>query len=259
MTTRRLQHIFQPDGKAFIVATEHGMIWGPDQGIEVMERMLTKVLAGGVDAIMASYGTARRFAGLLSGVGLVLRMDGAGTILGARDGPGAQFYTVEDALRLGADALCVSAFPGSPHEEATLKVLARVIREAHAWGLPVMAEIVPGGFGTGPEFQTLESVSVSARVAAELGADWVKTTYVEGFEEVVRTCYVPVVVLGGLQKGDLRSTLSMVRAGMDAGAAGATIGRNVWKAPDSTRMTAAIAAIIHHDATVDEALALVEL
>jgi len=256
MRTRRLRHIFQPDGKAFIVATEHGMIWGPDQGIEIMERMLTRVLAGGVDAIMASYGTARRFAGLLSGVGLVLRMDGAGTILGRMDGPGAQFYTVEDALRLGADALCVSAFPGSPHEEATLEVLARVIREAHAWGLPVMAEMVPGGFGSGPRFQTLESVSVAARVAAELGADWVKTTYVAGFEQVVQTCYVPVVTLGGARQDDLRTTLAMVRAGMDAGAAGATIGRNVWKAPDPTRMASAVAAIIHRNATVEEALAL---
>ena len=113
------------------------------------------------------------------------------------DGPGAQFYTVEDALRLGADLLCVTAFPGSRHEEATLEVLARVIRQAHEWGLPVMAEMVPGGFDSGPEFRTLRSVSVAARVAAELGADWVKTSYVPGFEQVVATCYVPVVVLGG--------------------------------------------------------------
>jgi len=254
MTTRRLRHIFQPDGRTLIVACDHGMISGPDTGIEHMGQTLQKALAGGVDAVMASYGTARRFADLLAGVGLVLRIDGAGTVLGPMAGPGAQFYAVEDALRLGADALCVTAFPGSPHEAATLEVLARVIRQAHPWGLPVMAEMVPGGFDSGPEFRTRESVSVAARVAAELGADWVKTSYVAGFEHVVETCDVPVVVLGGPQQGDPRLTLEMVKAGMAAGAAGATIGRNIWKASDPTRMAAAIVSIIHRGATVDEAM-----
>ena len=185
----------------------------------------------------------------------MLRIDGAGTVLGPMDGPGAQFYTVEDALRLGADALCVTAFPGSRHEEATLEVLARVIRQAHEWGLPVMAEMVPGGFDSGPEFRTLRSVSVAARVAAELGADWVKTSYAPGFEQVVATCYVPVVVLGGPGQDDPRATLEMVRASMDAGASGATVGRNIWKAEDPQGMAAALRAIIHEDATVEEALA----
>lgn len=258
MVIRRLNRIFQPDGRALIVACDHGMISGPDKGIEDMEDTLTRVIAGGVDAVMASYGTARRFAKKLAGVGLVLRIDGAGSVLGSMDGPGAQFYTVEDALRLGADALCVTAFPGSPVEEPTLEVLARVIRQAHAWGLPVMAEMVPGGFDSGPEFRTLESISVSARVAAELGADWVKIPYVEQFEAVVAGCYVPVVVLGGPQKGNPRDTLAMVKAGMLAGGVGATIGRNIWKSNNPAKMAAAIAAIIHQNATVDAAMAMLE-
>jgi len=151
LTKRRLRRIFRPDGRALIVACDHGMISGPDRGIERLGDTLARVIAGGVDAVMASYGTALRFEELLADVGLVLRIDGAGTVLGPMDGPGAQFYTVEDALRLGADALCVTAFPGSRHEEATLEVLARVIRQAHAWGLPVMAEMVPGGFDSGPQ------------------------------------------------------------------------------------------------------------
>jgi DhnA family fructose-bisphosphate aldolase class Ia len=231
------------------------MISGPDRGIERLGDTLQRVIAGGVDAVMASYGTASRFEDLLAGVGLVLRIDGAGTVLGPMDGPGAQFYTVEDALRLGADALCVSAFPGSRHEEATLEVLSRVIRQAHERGLPVMAEMVPGGFDSGPEFRTLRSVSVAARVAAELGADWVKTSYAPGFEQVVATCYVPVVVLGGPGQDDPRATLEMVRASMDAGASGATVGRNIWQAEDPQGMAAALRAIIHDDATVEDALA----
>ena len=256
MNKRRMRRIFCKDGHTLIVACDHGMISGPDRGIERLGDTLKKVINGGVDAVMASYGTACRFEDLLADVGLVLRIDGAGTVLGAMDGPGAQFYTVEEALRLGADALCVTTFPGTRHEEATLETLARVIRQAHEWGLPVMAEMVPGGFDSGPEFKTLKSVSVSARVAAELGADWVKIAYVPGFERVVETCYVPVVVLGGPAKDDPCATLEMVAAAMRAGACGATVGRNIWTAENPTGMARALAAIVHEDASVEQAKAL---
>lgn len=245
MITRRTHHIFQNDGHTLICATDHGMISGPDVGIELLAKTLRQIIAGGVDAIMVSYGTALRFAEMLAPVGLVLRMDGAATVLGPKGGPGAQFYTVEDALRLGADALCVTAFPASPVEQATLKTLATVIRQAHAWGLPVMAEMVPGGFDSGPEHRTLEAISISARVAAELGADWVKIPYVEGFEYVIETCYVPVVVLGGPHRHDPSATLEMVAAAMQAGAKGAVVGRNIWKAADPTAMVADLARLIH--------------
>jgi DhnA family fructose-bisphosphate aldolase class Ia len=247
MTPRRTNHIFQPDGHALICATEHGMISGPDTGIEHMEQTLRQIIAGGVDAVMASYGTATRFADPLSRVGLILRIDGAGTVLGAMDGPGAQFYTVEDALRLGADALCVTTFPGTVHEATTLETLARVIRQAHFWDIPVMAEMVPGGFDSAPELRTLESISVSARVAAELGADWVKIPYVEGFETVVETCYVPVLVLGGPHHADPTATLAMVERAMQAGAKGAVVGRNIWKSEDTAGMARGLAQIVHHN------------
>ena len=256
MVTRRLNRIFKPEGRALIVACDHGMISGPDRGIEDMAKTLDRVIAGGVDAVMASYGTARRFVKKLARVGLVLRIDGAGTSLGAMDGPGAQFYTVEDALRLGADALCVTAFPGSAVEEPTLEVLARVIRQAHSWGIPVMAEMVPGGFDSGPEYRTVKSIALSARVAAELGADWVKIPFVEGFEQVVDQCYVPVVVLGGPQRADPRLTLEMVKAGLEAGSVGATVGRNIWQADRPVNMAAALASIIHQDTSVAEAMQL---
>ncbi|RME85135.1 MAG: deoxyribose-phosphate aldolase [Caldilineae bacterium] len=245
MNPRRQHHIFRPDGRTLICAMDHGMISGPDRGIENMAATLRRVIAGGVDAVMVSYGTARRFTEVLAPVGLVLRMDGAGTVLGTMDGPGAQFYAVEDALRLGADALCVTAFPASRHEEATLKTLAAVIRTAHGWGLPVMAEMVPGGFDSGPEHRTLERVALAARVAAELGADWVKVPYVPGFEYVVETCYVPVLVLGGAHRPDVAATLDMVQSAMQAGARGAVIGRNIWKAAEPTEVARALADIIH--------------
>ncbi len=254
-TTRRLNHIFQPDGKALIVALDHGLIDGPARGLENPATVLAQIVAGGADAILTSYGVATRFAREIAPLGLILRLDGGGTKLGDM-GPGSQFYTIEDALRLGADAVAVSAFPGAPEEEDTLRTLAKVVGQAHRWGLPVMGEMVPGGFDSGPEFRTAESIAISARVAAELGADWVKIPYAEGFDHVTATCYVPAVMLGGARKGDERKMLATIRTALDVGAKGVAIGRNIFQADNPAAMTAAIAALIHADATVDEAEAL---
>ncbi len=181
MKSRRLSRIFRPDGRVMIAAFDHGLIDGPIKGIEHPGETLTKIVAGGADAVLTSFGVAARFVEELAGVGLILRLDGGGTKLG-KMGPGAQFHTVEAALRLGADAVVVSAFPGAAHEMDTLHTLATIIDEAHAWGLPVMAEMQPGGFDSGPEFCTAENVALSARVAAELGADWVKIPYAPEFQ-----------------------------------------------------------------------------
>jgi DhnA family fructose-bisphosphate aldolase class Ia len=249
-----MNRIFRPDGRALIVAMDHGLIDGPTPGLERPDQTIAKVAAGGADAVLTSYGVARRFARELAPLGLILRVDGGATSLGAAGGPGATFFGVEEALRLGADAVAVSAFPGSPVEVESLARLAHVIAAAHAWGLPVMAEMVPGGFDSPPEKRTLDAISISARVAAELGADFVKIPFVAGFERVVQTCYVPVVVLGGKRKDDPRVTFEMLRASLQAGGAGAVIGRNIWQSPHPTRMAAALSAMIHGNADVDVAM-----
>jgi len=253
MTTRRLNHIFRPDGRALIVAFDHGLISGPTKGMEQPQATLEKIVAGGADAILTSYGVATRFAATLAPLGLILRLDGGGTSLGEM-GPGAQFYTVEDALRLGADAVAISAFPGGANEVETLHIMAQVVGQAHPWGLPVMGEMVPGGFDSAPEFRTAENIALAARVAAELGVDWVKIPYAEGFGYVNETCYVPAVILGGAKKGSERLMLEDIRKALDAGAQGVAIGRNIFQADDPRAMTAAIVALIHEDASVDDAM-----
>lgn len=257
MTTRRLSHIFRSDGRALIVALDHGLIDGPIKGLERPEETLTQIVAGGADAILTSFGVAAGFVRELASVGLILRLDGGGTKLG-KMGPGAQFHTVEAALRLGADAVAVSAFPGAVHEEATLHTLATVIDEAHAWGMPVMAEMQPGGFDAGPEFTTAENVALSARVAAELGANWVKVPYASDFGRVVAACYVPVVMLGGAKKNSEQAMLENIKSAVEVGAAGVAIGRNIFQADDPRCMTAAVAAIVHHRASVAEAMNILQ-
>lgn len=249
---RRLHRIFQPDGRALIVAMDHGLLDGPCPGLEDPGKTVHAVVAGGADAILTSYGVAMRFAQALAPVGLILRLDGGSTRLGSYAGPGASFYGVEAALRLGADAVAVSAFPGASSEVEDLRRLAETVEAAHAWGLPVMAEVVPGGFDSPPELRTAENVAVAVRIAAELGADFVKTPYAPGFEQVVQGCYVPVVILGGARRGNEEAMLQTIRDAVHAGAAGVAIGRNIFQAPDPRAMTAAVAAVIHGVRSAEE-------
>jgi len=256
-TKRRLSRIFAPDGKAVIVALDHGLIDGPCEGFEEPGAVIRQVVAGGADAILTSYGIARRFEDELSGVGLILRGDGAATNLGTpSDGSASTlFFTVEDALRVGADALVVTALPGSDKEESTLTNLARMTREAHAWGMPVLGEMVPGGFDSGPEMRGTEAVALAARLGAELGADFIKAPYAENYERVTSNTWAPVVILGG-SKGTERDTLSNIADAIAAGAAGVAIGRNVFQCKDPKAMTSAIVAVVHGGATADEAVEL---
>lgn len=257
MTERRFNKIFQPDGKAFIVAFDHGLLDGPAAGMEKPAEILEQIVAGGADALLTSYGTATRFAKEIAPLGLILRMDGGGTILG-EIGPGSQFFSIEEAIRIGADALVVSAFPGAANEEESLAILANVIGEAHQWGIPVMGEMVPGGFDSPDHMRTAESIAIAARVGAELGSDWVKIPYAPGFERVTSTCYVPTVILGGAKKGSEKDMLVKIRAALDVGAKGVAIGRNIFQAENPLTMTSAISALIHQDCSIEEAVDIIK-
>lgn len=258
---RRMNRIFRSGrggrpGRTLIAAMDHGLLDGPCRGLEDPGRTIAQVVEGGADAVLTSYGVARRFARELAPLGLILRVDGGGTSLGPGGGPGALFYGVDEALRLGADAVAVTAFPGSPQEMDTLESLASMIGKAHAWGLPVMAEMVPGGFDSAPEYRTQASIALSVRVAAELGADFVKTPFTAGFEAVTGTCYVPVVILGGAKRGNECDMLADIKSAVDAGGAGVAIGRNIFQSDKPAAMVAAVAAILHRGASVDEALGI---
>ena len=251
--TRRMKRIFRADGRTLILAYEHTIIFGPGKGLEHPGETLAQAIAGGVDAVMTSYGIARHYADVLAPVGLVLRADGASTRLGP-DVPAPVWFGVQDALRLGADALCVSAYPGNAKEMATFNNLSETAREAHQWGLAVQAEMVPGGMGSTPEFRNLENVALAARAGIELGGDWVKVPYVVEFDKIVDVCFKPVVIMGGGKRGTAEEFLTEMKAAMDSGAAGGTIGRNLFEADNPGAMAAALAGIIHQGISVDEAL-----
>ncbi|CAG0941198.1 fructose-bisphosphate aldolase, class I [Anaerolineae bacterium] len=257
-SNRRLNHIFRGDGRTLIVAMDHGLLDGPKKGLERPEETIASVIAGGADAILTSYGIARRFARDLAHVGLIVRADGGATGLSITPGPGALTLSIEQALSVDADVIAISAFPGSSQEQASLEHLAHAIDAARKWNLGVMAEMVPGGFDSPPELRTIQNIALAARVGAEMGADFIKCPYAPDMENVTKTCFVPVVILGGAKRGAENEMLAEIKQAVDEGVAGVAIGRNIWQFENPTAMTRAVAAILHENATVEAAMKLLK-
>ena len=137
----------------------------------------------------------------------------------------------------------------------------RLASEAHRWNIPVMAEALPYGFEDHPAARAVDAVADACRMAAENGADIAKTFFTgdrESFKKIIRSCYVPVLVLGGPKTHSDRDFLASIRDALDAGAAGVVIGRNVWQSPSPTSMTQALVALVHHDVSVDDALRIAQ-
>jgi DhnA family fructose-bisphosphate aldolase class Ia len=121
--------------------------------------------------------------------------------------------------------------------------------------MPLLVETVPGGFEAGPEMRTPEKIAAAARIGVEMGADFIKTFFTtERFDVVTHNVPVPIVILGGEKAASERDLLESVKKAMDAGAKGVAIGRNIWQHAHPDRITAAIAAIVHGNATVEQAL-----
>jgi DhnA family fructose-bisphosphate aldolase class Ia len=251
--TRRMRQIFRKDGKSLIVAMDHGTNAGAVKGLEQPGAVIEAVVAGGADAVIANMGFAKKFASELAGTGLIARMDIAPTMIG-KGHESRLVYEAEYALRLGADAVIVNGGPGIGVEEETLPNIAAMVEVCDALGLPVVGEMSPGGFDSAPELRTLDNIILGARIAAELGVDFVKTIYQPGFEKVIEGCFCPVVVLGGAKTDDTRAFLSSIVDAVSRGGAGVAIGRNVWGAEKPAAMAMALAAIVHDGADADTAL-----
>jgi fructose-bisphosphate aldolase, class I len=252
--TRRMNRILARDGKALIVAMDHAAISGP-KGLERPGDVIRQVIDGGADAILTTYGVARAFGKELARVGLIMRTDGGASVIGPDVSESAGLYSVEDALRVGADGVVANAGPGHKNEVKHIEWLSKLSSACDQWGVALVAEMMPGGFDSGPEFRTLANHQLAARFGSEYGADLLKTPYCDGFEAVVSSVYTPIVVPGG-SKMTGEQLLEMVYCAVKAGAVGCAVGRNVWGAENPTKMTEALSAVIHGGATVDEALKL---
>lgn len=256
-TVHRMNRIFGQDKRTFIVAMDHGSNFNVLPAMKYPGKMLRDIAAAGADAFLCTVGMADKFAEDFLGKGIILRVDGGVSHLGSHVSPIRTVVTAEDALRLGADALVTMGFPGSRFEADILSGLSRNILQAHAWNLPVMAEMLPRGFEGGEDARSPENIAFACRQGAELGADIIKTEYTgdtASFQSLVESTYVPVVILGGAKYVSERELLTEIKDAMDAGGAGIAMGRNIWGSEDPVRYAAAIAKLIHEDCGVDAAL-----
>jgi len=158
--------------------------------------------------------------------------------------------SIKEAVRLNVSAVGLSVFIGSKYEHQTLLNLSRLVNEAEEYGIPVMAVTA---VGREMEKRTARYLALCCRIAAELGARVVKTYWCENFEKVVEGCPVPVVMAGGPKVDTELEVFEFVHDGLQKGAIGVNLGRNVWKNEHPVAMIKALRSIIHENATPKEA------
>ena len=250
--TARLARI-GTDDRYVIVPMDHGITLGAVAGLKDIESTIDAVTRGGADAVLTQKGIAPRVHPNTNGAGYIVHLN-ASTTIGPDSNDKRLTGTVEEAIRVGADAVSFHINVGSDHEPDQLAQLAAVTDDAERFGMPVLAMAYargPGVDGSDPE-----SLGHAVRLAEEVGADVVKTGYsgdADSFEHVVESTALPVVIAGG-SRGTDRETLTMVRGAMDAGAAGVSMGRSIFQHEDPEAIARAVASVVHEDAGVEEAL-----
>lgn len=253
----RLERIINRDtGKTIIVPMDHGVSVGPVEGLIDMKAIIDDVATGGANAIVMHKGLVR--AGHRGGgkdVGLIVHLSGS-TALTTNPNAKTLVCTLEEAIKIGADAVSIHVNIGNDTEQEMLQDFGAITQSAMEWGMPLLAMIYPRGEKIKDEHD-VAVVRHAARLGAELGADIVKVNYTgspETFREVVEGCPVPVVIAGGPKMDSDRDILTMVKNAIDAGGRGVSIGRNVFQHRTPAKMVGAFDMIIHQNASVEEAL-----
>jgi fructose-bisphosphate aldolase / 2-amino-3,7-dideoxy-D-threo-hept-6-ulosonate synthase len=248
-------------GKTVIVPMDHGVTIGPVTGLIDLQETVNAVADGGADAFVVHKGVAEaghRRRG--KDVGLILHLS-ASTQMAPDPTSKTMVCTVEEAIKLGADGVSIHVNLGAEDERSMLNDLGHAGRVATEWGMPLLAMMYTRGPHVKNEYD-VKLVKHAARVGAELGADIVKVVYtgsVESFREVVEGCFVPVVIAGGEKIGNDEDLCEMVKGAMAAGAAGVSIGRNVFQHKDPEKIVKAISGIVHRKSAVEEKVTRLEV
>jgi len=243
-------------GKTVIVPMDHGISVGPIEGLKDMKKAIQLVAEGGANAIVEHKGlVGEGHRGKGKDIGLIVHLS-ASTSLSPYPNTKTLVCSVEEAIKLGADAVSIHVNLGDSNEKEMLRDFGRVSYETRNWGIPLLAMIYPRGEKIKDEYD-VRVIRHAARVGAEMGADIVKVSYTgseESFREVVQGCMIPVVIAGGPKMDSDREILEMVKGSIDAGGSGASIGRNVFQHKNPTRMVRAISCIVHENGTIEDGL-----
>jgi fructose-bisphosphate aldolase / 2-amino-3,7-dideoxy-D-threo-hept-6-ulosonate synthase len=235
------------------VPMDHGVTVGPIQGIENMQQIVNQLLKGGVDAILVHKGIAKLIDA--NGTGLIVMLSGMSN-LSPNINSKVQVCSVREAIRLGADAVSVHVNIGAQDEDKMLSNMGKVADECEIYGLPLLAMMYPRG----PKIQNEHAPDVvahAARIGAELGADIIKANFtgnINNFKAVIESCPVPVVIAGGPKCKTSEEVLQTTHDALKAGAAGLSIGRNVFQHENPALIVKALCAIVHKNLSVEQAL-----
>ena len=251
----RLSQLIQKDGKALFLPIDHGYFQGPTRKLEKPGETV-KPLIPYADAVMLTRGVLRACIDPAIEKPIIMRVSGAATVVGEDLANENLVTSTAEIIRLNASAVSMSVFIGSKYENQSLTNLAKLVDECEDYGIPVMAVTA-----VGRELEKREAryLALCARVAAEIGARVVKTYYcAENFEKVVDGCPVPVVIAGGPKVETELEVFEFVYDGMQKGAIGVNLGRNIWQTENPVASIRAIRAIIHDNHTPKEAQDLFE-
>ncbi len=246
--------------RMLLVPMDHGVTFGNIDGLQDPRATVDDVFQGGADAVDMHRGLiARAYDMQHKNLGLILHLS-ASTHLGPNGEVKALVGTVEEAIRLGADAVSIQVNLGDPYERSMLSDFGRVADACQVWGMPLLAMMYARGRLVSDPCAT-HVVAHCARVGAELGADIVKVQYpgsALAFSDVVEGCCVPVVIGGGEKIDSTRDVLQMAHDSVLAGGAGLSVGRNVFQHPNRVALIRALRSVVHEGMTVNEAMQLME-
>lgn len=246
----RMARLIRPEtGRAVWLAIDHGYFLGPVSKLEDPAKTI-KPLVEFTDALMLTRGVLRNCISAELKIPIILRVSGGNSIAGPALSNEGIHTSMEEALRLNASAVALSIYIGTVHEHQTLLALGELVNQGQRYGMPVLAVTA---VGKELEKRDARYLGLCCRIAAELGAQAVKTYYCEGFEKVVNACPVPLVIAGGPKLNTELDALELAYDAVGAGAKGVDMGRNIWQSENALGMIKAVRKIVHEGASVKEA------
>ncbi len=245
----RLSRLLGPDGKCFFMPIDHGYFQGPTRNLERPAETIAPLYPY-YDALFCTRGVLRAVIDPAKSKPIILRVSGGTSMVGHDLADEIVTTSIEEIIRVNASAVGVSVFIGSTYEKQTLGNLTALVNGCEGYGIPVMAVTA---VGRELEKRDARYLGLCCRICAELGATVVKTYWCEDFEKVVQGCPVPVVIAGGPKCETEREVFNFVYDGMQRGAIGINLGRNVWQSPHPVGVARALQAIIHGNATPEQA------
>ena len=249
----RLARIFNPkSGRTVMLAIDHGYFQGPTTGLERVDLNIVPLIPE-CDALFCTRGVLRTMVPPDSTKPMVLRASGGPSILKELSDEHIAM-DMTDAVRLNAAGVGIQVFIGGEFETRSIHNMTKLVDAGLGCGMPVMGVTAVGKELT----RDAKYFRLACRMIAELGAQIVKTYYVdEDFESVTASCPVPIVMAGGKKIGEL-DALTMAYNAVQQGASGVDMGRNIFQSDAPKAMLKAVGEVVHSNMKPAQALDLFE-